>query len=134
MLIREIAVQNYRVLEDVTVILDSARTVIGGLNESGKSTLIDAAHRALFMRYKTGGEAQLRMISDRGGQPTVCVKFEAMRKEFSIMKRFSGINGTAVLTEVGGQTLKNDAAESRLAEILGVELAISEKESRHQWA
>ncbi|WP_373060749.1 AAA family ATPase, partial [Gemmatimonas sp.] len=53
MRIHSITVRNYRVHQDITVALDPSRTVVGGLNESGKSTLIEAAHRALFMRYKT---------------------------------------------------------------------------------
>lgn len=128
-----ISAHNYRIHRDVEVQFDTARTVVGGPNESGKSTLMDAAHRALFMRYKTGGDAQAQLLSNSGGQPQVTVAFEVGGKRFSISKRFSGQTGTATLTQESGETLKNDAAEARLAELLGVEAA-SGKALRAQWA
>lgn len=133
MKILSISARNYRVHQDVAIGLDPSRTVIGGPNESGKSTLMEAAHRALFMRYKTGGDVQSEMISDGGGQPNVTVDFEVDGKRYQIAKRFSGQTGTAVLTQEGAATLKNEEAESRLAELLGVDVAAG-KTSRTQWA
>ena len=133
MKILSISVRNYRVLHDADVVLDPARTLIGGPNESGKSTLIEAAHRALFLRYKTTGETQNAMTSNGGGQPSVSVEFEVEGKRYQISKRFSGQSGTAVLTQEGGVTLKADEAESRLAELLGVS-GSGGKSSLSQWA
>ena len=133
MKILSVTARNYRVHQDVAVTLDPSRTVIGGPNESGKSTLMEAAHRALFMRYKTGGSVQSEMTSDAGGQPNVTVDFEVDGKRYQIAKRFSGQTGTAVLAQEGAPTLKNEEAESRLAELLGVDVAEG-KTSRAQWA
>jgi len=119
-----IAVRNYRVLRDLRVTLDPARTVIGAPNESGKSTLVEAAHRALFLRFKTTGEAQKEMVSKtHGGHPEVEVEFEARGQSWRVLKRFSGATGTATLTETGGKTWNGEEAEARLAELLGVEAA-----------
>jgi predicted ATPase len=126
MKIISISARNYRVHQDVAISLDPSRNVIGGPNESGKSTLMEAAHRALFMRYKTGGDVQTEMISDGGGQPNVTVDFEVDGKRYQIAKRFSGQTGTAVLTQEGAATLKNEEAESRLAELpMGASLGVA---------
>ncbi len=117
-----ITVRNYRVHQDLTVPLDPARTVIGGPNESGKSTLAEAAHRALFLRARVTGEAQKSMVSHRhSGHPEVEVRFEAHGHTWRIAKRFSGTSGTATLTREGGETWQQDEAETKLGKLLGVE-------------
>jgi len=132
MRIHSVTVRNYRVHQDITVELDPSRTVVGGLNESGKSTLIEAAHRALFMRYKTGGSSQAEMQSNHGGHPAVEVVFEIAGIVYKIAKQFR-TNGSAVLTQDSGPTLKNDEAEVWLAELLGV-TPPSGKSGSRQWA
>ena len=117
-----IAVRYYRLHREVRVELDPARTLIGGPNESGKSTLIEAAHRALFLRAKTTGEVQKSMVSrNHGGQPEVEVRFEARGRGYHLLKRFNGMNGTATLTEVGGSTWSGEEAETILAGLLGID-------------
>src|ERR1700723_2950035 len=111
-----IAVRYYRLHREVRVELYPARTLIGGPNESGKSTLIEAAHRALFLRAKTTGEVQKSMVSrNHGGQPEVEVRFEARGRGYHLLKRFNGRNGTAPLTEVGGSTWAGEEGEWNLA-------------------
>jgi hypothetical protein len=118
-----ITVRCYRVHREVKVELDPSRTLIGGPNECGKSTLIEAAHRALFLRAKTTGEAQKSMISrNHGGQPEVEVCFEARGRAYRLLKRFTGMNGIATLTELGGATWVGDEAETLLAQLLGVDV------------
>jgi hypothetical protein len=117
-----IAVRNYRVHRDLKVEFDAARTLIGGANESGKSTLAEAAHRALFLRAKTGGESQKAMISKtHGGHPEVEVGFECRGRAWRLLKRFSGAGGTVTLTETDGSSTSGDEAEDKLADLLGVE-------------
>lgn len=116
-----ITARNYRIHQDLTVTLDRSRTVIGGPNESGKSTLVEAAHRALFLRAKITGEVQKEMVSSlHPGHPEVEVSFSIGPRTYRILKRFSGTTGTATLTESGGSTLQGEEAEARLAELLGV--------------
>lgn len=117
-------VRNYRVHREVAVEFDGSRTLIGGPNESGKSTLMEAVHRGLFLKATVTGEAQAGMTSTIGaGPPEVKLRFEAHGEEYELTKRFSGPSGTARLTQVGGATWQGEEAESRLAGLLGVEAA-----------
>lgn len=114
-------VRSYRIHRDLSVEFDPARTLIGGLNESGKSTLIEAIHRGLFLKATVTGEAQARMESTLfPGHPEVEVQFEARGAQYRVMKRFSGQSGTTRLVRLGGQTWLGDEAQARLTELLGV--------------
>lgn len=114
-------VRNYRVHREVRVDFDPARTVIGGPNESGKSTLIEAIHRALFLKAPVTGEPQRSMVSRmHPGHPEVEVEFEAGGARYHLYKRFSGLNGIARLTDASGQTWLNEDAERTLRQLLGV--------------
>lgn len=122
MLLQSISVRNYRVLKDLTVDLDPSRNLIGGQNASGKSTLIEAIHRALFLKASTGGALQKGMVSTtHSGHPEVDVTFETRGKTYQLSKRFSGASGTATLTCQGEATLQGAEAEDKLAELLGIE-------------
>ncbi len=116
-------VKNYRVHGDVTVTFDPSRNLIGGANESGKSTLAEAAHRALFLRAKTGGNVQKEMVSQTHlGDPEVTLSFEAAGTTWELEKRFAGTSkGSTRLTPASGATLRDDEAETKLTEILGTE-------------
>lgn len=117
-------VRNYRVHREVTIQFDGARTLLGGPNQSGKSTLAEAAHRALFLRAKTGGSLQLEMISKLHHEmPEVVLSFEARGGTWQIEKRFAGAKGTARLTGPAGLALKDDEAETKLSQLLDSELA-----------
>ncbi len=115
-------VRNYRVHRDLNVDLDQARTLIGGPNETGKSTLIEAIHRGLFLKSTVTGEGQKSMMSTLfPGHPEVEVRFAANGAEYHLTKRFSGASGTTQLVQVGEQTWQGEEAEFRLAGLLGVE-------------
>lgn len=114
-------VRNYRIHRDVTVTFDPSRTLVGGANETGKSTLIEAIHRGLFLKANVTGEAQKSMVSALyNGHPEVEIRFVAQGAEYLIKKRFSGANGSAQLTQVGGTTWQGEEAEVRLNALLGV--------------
>ncbi len=139
MWIKSVTVRHYRIHRDLKVKFDKNRTVIGGPNESGKSTLVEAAHRALFLKAKITGEGRESMVSRQGSDhPEVEVEFEDEGKTYHLRKRFSGPSGTAQLSEAGGATWQDDEAESRLAEILGVEPASggrgAAERSARQWS
>ncbi len=117
-----VAVRNYRVHRDTTVSFDASRTLIGGPNECGKSTLVEAVHRALFLRCKLSGKVQEGMVSNPFlGHPEVEVRFSTAGMEYTLTKRFSGSTGYAHLVQAGGQTWHGDEAESQLAALLKVE-------------
>lgn len=120
---KSITVRNYRVHREVTVPLDPMLNVIGGPNEAGKSTLLEAARYALFLRARGGGETQKSMLSlTHQGHPEVEIEFEIAGTGYRLAKRFSGASGTAVLTQAGGSTWQAEEAEEKLSELLGVEI------------
>jgi len=115
-------VRNYRIHRETRVDFDPSRSLIGGPNESGKSTFIEAVHRGLFLKSKITGGGQGGMLSDiHSGNPEVEIVFTAEGKEYKVIKRFSGSNGTTTLIETGGASWQGDEAESRLNALLQVE-------------
>ncbi len=115
-------VRNFRIHRDLNIDFDQARTLIGGPNETGKSTFIEAIHRGLFLKSTVTGEGRKSMVSTLfPGHPEVEARFSASGAEYRLTKRFSGASGTTQLGQVGGQTWQGEEAESRLAGLLGVE-------------
>jgi len=115
----EAKVRNYRVHRDLHVRFEGNPVLVRGPNESGKSTLIEAIHRALFLRARGTGEAHAEMKSDHGGDPSVELQFVAGGITYELNKVFSGNSGKATLSAPGMQTLTGDAAEEKLAALLG---------------
>ena len=134
-----VTVRNYRIHRDKTVAFDPSRTVIGGPNESGKSTIVEAVHRALFLRSRASGAVLDSMRSQfHQGNPCVELTFECAGSRCTVAKEFTGTNSApTTLSEAGKPTLRNEQAEERLREILGAE-AIggrgAEDRLRMQWA
>jgi len=116
------ALRNYRVHKELSVSFNPSRNLIGGPNESGKSTLAEAIHRTLFLRAKTGGGIQKEMASSiHHGEPEVGLRFEAGGVTWELEKRFAGTKGSTRLTGVGMTTLKDEEADAKLSEILKTE-------------
>lgn len=126
--------RNCRVHRELKVEFDPARTVIGGLNETGKSTLIEAVHRALFLKAKGSTEHHRALVSSlHTGHPEVELTFAADGTTYVLKKRF-GANGTTSLAPSNGLSLSGDAAESELARLLSVEVGLTGKAMGVQWA
>lgn len=120
MRIDTVTVRNYRLHRELRIEFDARRTVVGGPNESGKSTLVEAIRRAFFLKYRATGDVREEMLSHfDSGHPEVDVDFTIGERRFSLQKRFSGATGSCSLREYGGATLNGDAAEERLASLLG---------------
>lgn len=111
-----VTLKNYRIHKDITVDFDGCRTLIGGPNECGKSTLIEAVHHALFLRSRVTGEMLQSLQSQfHSGHPTVALTFEADGKRYTVTKQFTaGTTATTMLTEVGGTTLRGSEAEEKV--------------------
>ena len=111
-----ITLRNYRIHRDLNVDFDPSRTVVVGGNESGKSTLIEAAHHALFLRSKVTGEMAQSLTSQfHEGHPLVSLVFEVGGKRYTITKQFGGgTAASALLAEDGGATLRGDEAEEKV--------------------
>lgn len=135
MYLKSLRITNYRAHKSTTVEFDRHLTLIGGPNESGKSTLVEAAHRALFLKSRTSGEYQKSMISLHTAEPPeVELKFRKDNHDYTIHKRFAATRGTALLTSSNGLNLRNDEAEEKLAELLGLQVARYTPENwSHLW-
>ena len=120
MRLHAVTVRNYRLLHECRVEFDDHRTLIGGPNESGKSTLIEAVHRAFFLSARGNTEVHRAMTSTlHEGKPEVEVEFTARGNRYTLLKQFKGNNGSARLTRQGGPTWSNEEAEAQLAELTG---------------
>ena len=127
-----VTVRNYRIHQDQTVAFHRERTLIGGTNETGKSTLVEAIHRALFLRAKGNTEHHRAMRARSGGHPEVELAFELAGLTYTVRKRF-GASGSVNLLRPCGEPLIGDEAEQKLAELLSVE-AVPGKAVLSQWA
>ena len=114
--------QNVRQHGDLEVSFSPRLTLIGGPNESGKSTLVEALHRVLFLKATaTGAPVEALQSRVHLGQPIVALTFEAKGDTWSLRKRFSGNTGQVSLkAESSSSQLSGPAAEEVLAELLGV--------------
>jgi len=114
--------QNVRLHGELEVDFSPRLTLIGGPNESGKSTLVEALHRALFLKASaTGTPVEALQSRLHLGQPVVQIGFEAKGDNWTLRKRFSGATGQVTLqAESSGKPLTGPAAEDVLAELLGV--------------
>ena len=116
----DVTVRNYRVHKEVTVSFGDGVTVIAGPNESGKSTLVEAIHNALFLRSRaTGAVAQSLRSAHHAGHPSVVLGFTAGGKRWTIEKTFTGTSsGSTTLKEQGGRTRHNEEAEEEIHRLL----------------
>ncbi|MFM7676088.1 MAG: AAA family ATPase [Synechococcus sp.] len=112
--------RDYRLHRDLAVTFDPRFTVISGANQSGKSTLAEALHRALFLPVKTGGAVLEALRTDPFlADPEVLLAFECGGERWELRKRFAGSRGRVSLQDSRGRSLQGDEAEQRLAELIG---------------
>ena len=104
-------VRNYRILRELSVQFDAHRTVIGGPNESGKSTLVEAIHRALFFRYKSTAGLETIRPRHQTGFPEVIVEFEAAGVRYILRKLFRGAQGSVATLTADSEGLRFDSIE-----------------------
>ena len=112
--------RHYRRHQQLAVDFDAGLTVIEGANESGKSTLAEAIHRALFLPARSGG-ALLEGMRARPalGDPELELSFEAEGHTYTVQKRFAGARGSVSLRTRGGSLWQGDSAEEQLAQLVG---------------
>ena len=127
-------IRSYRLHRETTVIFDRQRTLIGGPNEAGKSTLAEAVHRALFFKARGNTrEHKLMKSSIHQGTPEVELSFEAGSGIYQLKKRF-GASGETTLIPPRGSAMTGEAAEAELACVLGVDACANTKMTLGQWA
>ncbi|MBC7294477.1 MAG: AAA family ATPase, partial [Thermoleophilia bacterium] len=119
-----LALRNWRGFRDgVELNFDADITVIVGPNESGKSTLIEAAIRGLFDRHTAGGQA-VEALQPWGSSlaPEVCVTFRTRDQCYRIRKRFLVQPSSQLSQLVNGQwelIAEGDAADRKVLELIG---------------
>ena len=97
-------------------------TLIGGPNEVGKSTVVEALHKGLFLRSTATGRGVEELRSRlHAGLPEVEISFEAAGQTWHLRKRFAGSSGTCQLSNGTGVAVHGAAAEEHLAQLLGVD-------------
>lgn len=123
--------QNVRLHGDLSLEFSPRITLIGGANETGKSTLVEALHRALFLKATASGTPVEALRSRLHlGHPNVTVGFEAKGETWTLRKRFSGSSGqVSLLSEASGQSLTGPPAEDVLAELLGVKETLGSRQA-----
>jgi DNA repair exonuclease SbcCD ATPase subunit len=128
--------RNYRIHRQLSVDFNAASTLIGGPNESGKSTLVEAIHRALFLKAKGNTEAHREMVAQGvDATPEVQLEFEAGGRRWQLSKSFgAAARGRVSLSDGQGTVLAGDAAEEFLAGLVGSPMAGAGKDMLTQWA
>lgn len=128
-------VRNYRVHREVAIEFGPTVTVVAAPNEFGKSTLLEAIHRALFLKHRTGGQIRAGMGSRHGGHPEVELHFSALGSQWRLRKVFAMASGSCELTDTSNaKTWKSDDAEQRLAQLTGREaIGANQKELDAAW-
>ena len=116
--------RHVRLHRELAVTFHPRLTLLAGANETGKSTLVEALHKGLFLKASATGKGVEELRSRAGGQPEVEIGFEANGSQWLLRKRFSGSSGTVQLSDGAGIQLSGAAAEERLAALLGVEGAV----------
>lgn len=130
-----LTLRHYRIHHERTVTFDPGRTVIGGPNESGKSTLAEAAHHALFLQHRRGGKDQKAMKSRLGSEPPeVELVFEQDGVRHTLRKCFKGSTGTIELRDDAHGQWSGDEAEERLARLLGYDGPVGASRVASRWA
>jgi DNA repair exonuclease SbcCD ATPase subunit len=123
--------RNVRLHGDLSLSFAAGITLIGGANETGKSSLVEALHRTLFLRASaTGPPVEALQSRLHLGQPSVQLSFEARNDRWTLRKRFSGSSGQVSLQSAGdGRALSGNEAEERLAELLGLSETIGSRQA-----
>jgi len=123
--------QNVRLHGDLEIAFSPRLTLIGGPNESGKSTLVEALHRVLFLKASaTGAPVEALQSRLHLGQPVVQLSFEARGDVWTLRKRFSGNSGqVSLVAQSSGQPFNGPVAEELLAELLGVDETVGSKQA-----
>lgn len=110
---------NVRIHRELSLDFAPGLTLIGGANETGKSTLLEALHRVLFLKATASGAVVDALHSrTHRGVPTVELTFEARGRCWRLHKEFGGARGRVELHPSKGSPLAGPEAEEMLATLL----------------
>src|SRR6185312_828285 len=94
--------------------------LIVGPNESGKCTVVRAIRAAFLERYKSSSVEDLLPWGDSAASPTVSLEFEWRGESWKLTKTF--LRRQRCDLEVAGRPFSGEAAEEKLADLLGYQL------------
>ena len=116
----QITLEHVRLHRQLSLQLAGDIIVLEGANETGKSTLAEAIHRALFLPARSAGAAlsQLRTRPFEA-DPTIHLHFSAGGDTYQLRKTFAGSRGSVSLSDGAGTVVEGELAEERLAELVG---------------
>lgn len=129
----DIHIKNYRTHRDLTVKFAQTVQVIGGRNESGKSTLAEAIHRVLFLKSEGATEIHKLMRSKFGGEPEIRLRFEQGGRTYVLFKRFLK-NQVTQFGEENQRTFTDDEAEEELSKVILAKTGLGKPGLTSQWA
>lgn len=130
MRLTRVHVQHWRHLDDFDCTLEAGLNVLCGLNETGKSTILEAIHHALFWSTKarkTEALAQLVPVQQIGVVPTVEVDLEGngwsavVRKQIALKPRDRRVVLRLRDPRQAERSFTGEEAERQLAERLAAE-------------
>jgi len=128
---------NYRLHKQILIEFCPGLNVVIGANESGKSTLVEGLHRALFLPARCSGSLLEEMrAKPTAGDPEITLRFKAGLLQYTLRKRFAGPRGSTSLISSAGNTWQGDKAEDELAELVGaaaVQRARVGEQLRERW-
>lgn len=131
MKIKSAKITSLRVHKEINIDFDNALTLIGGANESGKSTIAEAIHKTLFLKAK-GASTQIKelksLVSD--GSPKVELILESGGISYTLIKRF-GHSFTLSAPTIG--QLTDEEADRKLSELLKVESGVTGNSYAGKW-
>lgn len=120
MKIRSLTVKQFKKFTKPTRLdgIGDGLNIVGGPNEMGKSTMLDALRAVLFENYSSKAQSIQALQNDRNqAAPVVKLVFELEGGDHQIIKRFIK-NPYARLSCPDGRALEGDAAEDELRDLL----------------
>ena len=135
MRLKQVTIRHYRLHRDIKVEFDPQLQLIGGRNESGKSTIVEAIHRCLFLSAKGQTAYHAAMEPrDGAGTPEVELLFENNGQDYRLFKKFAGTKGIVEFDAGGMGRLTADAANDAISKLLNADSGVGGKTMTASWA
>lgn len=133
--LNKIHLKNYKKHTDLHATFSPDGNLLSGENELGKSTLVEAIHRVLFLKGKLSGKLLEAMYTIGSKEaPEICLWFTHNTKQYELYKKF-GRSGKAVASLKENERLiaENDQVDEHMQTILGVPTQSTQKNLDDSW-
>lgn len=129
----EVYIKHYKIHQEKHIVFDQGLNCIVGNNESGKSTIVDAIHKALFLSAK--GKTQVHRAlksTNENANPLVRLKFKVKDEVFTLTKEFLGNEAVTLSGDKIGK-LEDEQAELKLSQLIGEETGVKHNQLTSKW-